>query len=276
MRRQSTDWPRRAGVGALVLLTTFISGACGGRAPVSPSVDSASAAPPTSSVQSARYYVSGRVTDETGQGIAGSLVELRHGASLLSSFTSSCSGGAVCYVATQTDGNGNYSMEVEAVPLRNVPGIDYSIAPGIGYLNAWGIYPREWDVQWVPAGGPLIVQNLTLRDRHTIRAGESSSVFVTPTSSLCADAEGDLQRFDSRCEVVHVESPEGTLDIDVHTEDGAPAPLLFWQTWSWLGTVTRPSPTTVQMTVGKGTFTIYIGIPQDSGPTRFEIATSWH
>jgi hypothetical protein len=214
------------------------------------------------------------VTDEAGAPIAGALVEVDHGKVAQSSTTSHCpGGGAFCWVATRTNERGEYAVEVEAGLLRNTPAIGYQYAPGIGYIYSYAS-GYETNVQWVPAGGPLLVHDLQLRAERPIRPGESTSVSVGPTSMLCTDLE-DLWLLGNRCEVIQVESAAGTLIVDARTAGGAPAPLLFWATsGNYAGLITRPGPSTVSIPVRGGTYRLFVGVPEGSPTERFDVVTS--
>lgn len=283
MRPHTTrSWWRRGAVPALVVMALSLTWACDAQPPMSPSpplggpgpVPGPSPAPsPTDSSppqpSPTRYHVSGRVTDEAGLPIAGALVEVDHGKVAASSTTSQCPGfAAFCWVATRTNGNGEYAVEVEAGALRSSYG-----APGIGYVYSYAS-GYETTVQWVPAGGPILVQNLQLRPDRPIRPGESTSVSVGPTSMLCTDLE-DWWALGNRCEVIQVESAAGTLIVDVRTAGGAPAPLLFWATsGNYAGLITRPGPSTVSIPVRGGTYRLFVGIPDGTPTERFDVVTS--
>lgn len=290
MKQHTTrSWWRRGAVPALAIMAISLMSACDSQPPMSPSpppggpgsVAGPSPAPsPTDSSSpppsSTRYHLSGRVTDEAGSPIAGAVVEVDHGKATASSTTSHCpSFGAFCWLSTRTNASGEYSMEVEAGRLATSGAIGHQYAPGIGYLYSFAP-GYETNVQWVPPGGPLLVQNLQLRPERPIRPGESTSVSVGPTSMLCTDLE-DLWRLGDRCEVVQVESSAGTLIVDVRAVGGSIAPLVFWATTgNYAGLITRPGPSTVSIPVRGGTYRILVGIPEGTPTQPFDVVTSLH
>ena len=284
MRQHTTrSWWRRGAVPALAVLAMSLTSACDSQPPMSPtpppggpgSVAGPSPAPsPTDSSppqpSPTRYHVSGRVTDEAGVPIASALVAVNHGRVQGSTTTSTCPDFVQnwCWLSTRTNATGEYAMEVEAGPLRSSYG-----APGIGYTYSFAP-GYETTVQWVPAGGPLLVHDLQLRPERPIRPGESTSVSVGPTSMLCTDLE-DWWVLGNRCEVIQVESSAGTLIVDVRTAAGAPAPLLFWATsGNYAGLITRPGPSTVSIPVRGGTYRLFVGIPDGTPTERFDVVTS--
>ena len=251
------------------------AGSAGGSSPSESSTPSPSPADPSSPPPSStRYQLSGLVTDEAGSPIAGAVVEVDHGAVQGSSTTSFCpSFGAFCWLSTRTNASGEYSMEVEAGPLAASGAIGHQYAPGIGYIYSFAP-GYETNVQWVPPGGPLLVQNLQLRPERPIRPGESTSVSVGPTSMLCTDLE-DWWLLGNRCEVIQVESSAGTLIVDVRAASDAAVPLLFWATsGNYAGRITRPSPSTVSIPVSGGTYRIFVGLPEGTPTERFDVVTS--
>jgi len=282
------SWWKRGVVPALAVLALSLVSACDSQPPMSPSpppggpgsVPGPSPSPsPTDSSppqpSPTRYHVSGRVTDEAGVPIAGALVALDHGVVQGSTTTSTCPSPptAFCWLSTRTNANGEYAMEVEAGPLAGSSAFGFSHAPGIGYIYSFAP-GYETSVQWVPAGGPLLVQDLQLRAARPIRPGESTSVSVGPTSMLCTDLE-DWWLLGNRCEVIQVESAAGTLIVDARTAGGAPAPLLFWATsGNYAGLITRPGPSTVSIPVRGGTYRLFVGVPEGSPPERFDVVTS--
>lgn len=270
-------------VAALAVLAMSLTWACDSQPPMSPtplpggpgSVAGPSPAPsPTDSSppqpSPTRYHVSGRVTDEAGSPIAGALVAVNHGRVQGSTTTSTCPDFVQnwCWLSTRTNASGEYAMEVEAGPLRSSYG-----APGIGYTYSFAP-GYETNVQWVPAGGPLLTHNLQLRPERPIRPGESTSVSVGPTSMLCTDLE-DLWVLGNRCEVIRVESAAGTLVVDVGPTGGAAPPLLFWATsGNYAGLITRTGPSTVSIPVRGGTYLLFVGIPEGAPTQRFDVTTS--
>ena len=244
----------------------------GGRVIASPTPSPAPADPSSPPLSSTRYRLSGLVIDEAGSPIAGAVVEVDHGAVQGGSPTSQCVG-AFCWLSTRTNASGEYSMEVEAGPLAASGAIGHQYAPGIGYIYSFAP-GYETNVQWVPPGGPLLVQNLQLRPERPIRPGESTSVSVGPTSMLCTDLE-DWWLLGNRCEVIQVESSAGTLIVDVRAASDAAVPLLFWATsGNYAGRITRPSPSTVSIPVSGGTYRIFVGLPEGTPTERFDVVTS--
>ncbi len=208
------------------------------------------------------------MTDEAGSPIAGALVEVDHGIVRDSPSTSTCPDfGGSCWLATRTDANGEWAMTVEAGP-SNSP-----YAPGIGYTYSFAP-GYETHVQWVPAGGPVLVYDLQLRAERPIHPGESTSVSVGPTSMLCTDLE-DWWVLNNRCEVIQINSAAGTLVVEVRGTGGAAAPLIFWATsGNYAGRITRPDPSTVSIPVGGGTYRLFVGIPAGAPTQSFDVTTS--
>jgi len=264
MRLQRSTWQGRTAGLVLAAMAALIGGACDLTSSLQPSrtpgeLSSNRGQPPSDTLQTSPtpYRVSGQVTDEAGRPIVDAVVEVDHGR-----FWAPM-GCSACFVATRTNGHGEYTLEVE--PLQNALAHPYVYAFSDGY---------ETTVQWVPAEGPLRVQNLELRRARPIRSGESTSASVGPESSLCTDLE-DWWLLDYRCEVVQVESAAGTLVVDVRAADGSgPAQLFSETSGSYTGVVTRPSPTVLSIPAGGGTYRIFVGIPEGAPTTLFEVATS--
>ena len=255
----------RPGVFLTLAVLMSLTWACESPSPTRPSPTAGGPLP-------TRHHVSGRVTDEAGSPIASALVELDHGIVAASRTTSTCPF-VFCWLSTRTNASGEYAMEVEAGPMASSRAIGHQYAPGIGYLYSFAP-GYEIDIQWVPAGGPLLVQNLQLQRLRTIGAGQSTSVSVRPTSALCTDLE-DWWLLGNRCEVIHVESAAGTLVVDVRGEGSSVVPFVFAATsGNYAGGWTRPGPSTVSIPATGGTYRIFVGIPEGTPTQRFDVVTS--
>ncbi len=260
--------------GSLVpIALVMLAGACESGSPLSSSSTERGSVPPLSTdpaPSSARHSLSGRVLTDTGVPIADAVVEVDHGKVPTSTSTSNCPSVATfCWTATRTNSNGEYTLEFEAGPLQsgNV-GYVYSLADGY-----------ETAIQWVPGGSTTHGLDLRLRRIRPIRPGDTTSVSVEPASSLCTDLE-DHWKLSYRCEVVYVEaSQEGTLLVEVREADGGstgPLAFFFATSGNYVGGWTRTGPARLSATVRPGLFLIFVGIPEGTATTRFDIVTSLH
>jgi hypothetical protein len=210
---------------------------------------------------------------DAGVPIADAVVEVDHGRAPASASTSTCPSIAVfCWVATQTNSNGEYTLEFEAADEAR-SGVRPSLTAGYVYSFADGY---ETNIQWVPRGSPTPVQDLPLRRIRPIRPGEATSVSVEPTSSLCADLE-DTWVLEYRCEVIHVEaSREVTVVVEARDAQGGgvtPQALFFATSGSYVPPWTRTGPSTLSATLTPGLSRIFVGVP-DGASRRFDIVTS--
>jgi hypothetical protein len=210
--------------------------------------------------------------DEAGSPIPGALVAVDHGRVAGSEATSVCPMWAFCWVSTETNGNGGYELSFIAGPLRNSGAIGHEFAPGPGYMYSFAD-GYETNVQWVQAGGSVLVQDIHLRRVRTIRAGQSTSLSVGPASSLCTDLE-DWWLLGNRCEIFRIESAAGTLKVEVRGGSGSTAPVVFAATSGNYTSSYQRGPSMLSIPAGGGTYTIFVGLPEGSAPARFDVVTA--
>jgi len=237
---------RTAGVCLAVAVGLPVLAGCGAdRTPTFPSQAT------TTTSTATQYQLSGQVTDENGQPIAGATVEIDRGPN----------GGGSGWIATRTNAKGEYTLTFDS---RDGVGYVYALADGY-----------EWDVQWVPSGAANRTQDLKLPSIRPIAAGGSTSVTVGPGSTLCTDLE-DLWRLDGRCTIIRVESSAaGTLTVDVTPRGGSGPPLLFWATsGNYVGAPSRPSETSLSIPMGGGFYWIFVGVPEGTPAREFDVVTS--
>jgi len=155
-----------------------------------------------------------------------------------------------------------------------------STCPSIGRALqfCWLVYTvrdgYESNVQWVPVGASPRVLNLKTRADRMILPGESTVVYVEPTSSLCTDRE-DLWALGSRCEIVIIESGPGVLRVEARAVSGKQVPLIYWYTsGNYAGLIDRQGPDIVSIPVRRGTYRILVGLPEGAPAQRFNVVTS--
>lgn len=224
---------------------------------------------PTPPASSPRLQLTGRVLDQNGAPVPGTLVEVDYAsAGGDSNPPSHCPIRPFCWLATKTNDLGEYSVEFapQVWPQRGWPGelgFVYSFREGF-----------DVDVQWVPMNSSPAVQDLRPRPTRSIRAGDSIVVSVDATSSLCTDLE-DLWAMGSRCELVVIESGPGTLNVEARPAAGGPAPSIFWYTTgNYGGLITRPAPGAVAIPARGGTYRVLVGVPEGAPPQQFTVTTT--
>jgi hypothetical protein len=247
--------------------------ACDSGSPVSstgPGTFQDSSGPPSApSPAGSRYSLSGRVTTAAGVPIVNAVVEVDHGIVPSSEATSHCPGwGVYCWTATRTDANGQYALQFEAGSYRGGPSVGYVYSFADGYGTA---------IQWVPSGTPNPVLDLQLQPIRPLRPGDTTTVSVEPRSSLCSDLE-DWWVLDHRCEVVYIEaSRAGTIVVEGRDASGAAVqPFLFFATSGnyddrWI----RISRSSVSADVEPGLFLLFVGVPEGTPTTQFDVVTSF-
>lgn len=249
---------------AVALLVLPIVAACDSTSPISPSSSpvvppSTRAAPspaPTPSPPLApaltHYHLTGRVTTEAGSPISGAGLWVEYNSG---------------FRYTQTNGSGEYEFEFDARPLGN------DDLGHVGYVYAFSDV-HEVNLQWVPLGPGSVVQNLSLRPRRALAAGESTSVSVGPTSSLCKDLE-DLHAMEHRCEIIEVEARQvGTLVVELRAA-GAVVPVVMWATsGNYGGLIVRSGPSIASIPVRGGRYRIFVATPDGSPTERVDVVTS--
>lgn len=276
-RMSLTRRPRSRGAGAsffCAVLVLSLAWACDSAPPttpsVTPSVTPGPSSPGPTPPSFTRYQLSGRVTDEVGSAIAGAIVEVDYnrGGGSSSSPPSLCPAfAALCWLATQTNGSGEYKVELEAGHHPHYPG-------AIGYVYALH-EGHEPNIQMVPAGTPEIIQDLRMRSVRALTAGESIAISVEPDSSRCSDLE-DLWVLSSRCEVVQITTDTaGTLLVEARAADGGSAPTMFWATTGeYAGVPQQTGPGVVSIPVRGGTYRVFVGTPAGLASRRFDVVTS--
>jgi hypothetical protein len=159
-------------------------------------------------------------------------------------------------------------VELEAVPHRNDPGrIGFSYSLHDGY---------ESNVQIVPAGTALIIQNFRLRRVRAISAGESVSLSIDPDSSRCHDSDL-LFVWESRCESIEITTNSaGTLVIEARAPGSTNPEFHYWggRGGRFTGPPVPSGPGTLALPVVAGTYHVMIGIPDGLAPQRFDVVTS--
>jgi hypothetical protein len=248
----------------------------------SPSDEATPLASPTSPTLSTplpsvgvRVQLSGRVLDQNGTPVSGALVEVDYSpAGAVSTPPSQCPFADFCWLATRTNGLGEYAVEFDARPWpRRICGAAPASSCGLGFVYSFHD-GYEVDVQWVPNGSSPVVQDLRLRPTRSISAGASTAVSVEGTSSLCTDLE-DLWRMDSRCEIVVIESAAGMLNVEARPAAGGPAPSIFWYTTgNYAGLITRPAPGAVAIPVRGGTYRVLVAVPEGAPSQQFNVMTT--
>jgi hypothetical protein len=210
--------------------------------------------------------LSGRVLDQNGTPVPGTLVEVDYqSAGGVSSPPSNCPGIAnFCWLATKTNELGEYSVEFEPRPWSGF---------GLGYVYSFRD-GYEVDVQPVPTSSSPAVQDLRPRPTRRILAGASTLVSVDATSSLCTDLE-DLYQMASRCEIVVIESGGGALDVEARASTEGSTPTIFWYTsGNYAGRITRPAPGAITMPVRGGTYRVLVAVPEGAPPQQFNVTTT--
>jgi len=223
-----------------------------------------------------RIQMSGHVLDQNGAPVSGAIVEVDFGTGgAVSNPPSHCPTGGGCWLATKTNGQGEYSVEFD--PGTFPPGrlCDLFQRTGCRLSFVYSVQEGyEVDVQWVPSGVSPVVRDMRLRPTRSIRAGESIGVAVDGTSSLCTDLE-DLWAMESRCEVVVIESGAGVLNVEARSPTGGPAPSIFWYTTgNYAGFITRPAPGAVAIPVRGGTYRILVAVPDGTPSQQFNVTTA--
>ena len=223
--------------------------------------------PPTPPADSGRLQLSGRVQDQNGTPLPGALVEVDYSsAGGVSRPPSNCPPAVppFCWLATRTNGLGEYSVEFEPRPWPG-HGLGYVYALRDGY---------EVDVQWVPTSSSPAVRDMRLRPTRSIRAGESIVVSVDAASSLCTDLE-DLWALNSRCEIVVIESGAGMLHVEARGAAGGSAPSIFWYTTgNYAGLITRPASGAVAIPVRGGTYRVLVAVRGGAPSEQFNVTTT--
>lgn len=271
-----TRRPRSRGAGAsffCAVLVLSLAWACDSAPPTTPSVTPGPSSPgptsPSFTPSFTRYQLSGRVTDEVGSPIAGAIVEVDYsGGGSSSSPPSVCPAFAsFCWLATRTNGSGEYKVEFEAASHPQYPG-------AIGYVYALH-EGHEANIQMVPAGTPEIIQDLRMRAVRALNAGDSITISVEPDSSRCSDLE-DWWVLGSRCEIVQITTDTaGTLLVEARAADGGSAPTMFWATTGdYAGVPQQTGPGVISIPVRGGTYSVFIGTPAGLASRRFDVVTS--
>jgi len=213
--------------------------------------------------------MSGRVLDQNGNPVPGTLVEVDYAsAGGVSNPPSNCPfSPSFCWLATRTNDRGEYSVEF-------APRTWSERGWGFGYVYSFR-EGYEVDVQWVPTGSSPAVRDLRPRPTHSIPAGGSTVVSVDPTSSLCTDLEDLWGVMDHRCEIVIIESGAGMLTVEARPAAGGAAPSMFWYTTgNYAGTITRPAPGAVAIPVRGGTYRVLVGVPEGAPSQQFNVTTT--
>jgi hypothetical protein len=116
---------------------------------------------------------------------------------------------------------------------------------------------------------------MRLRPTRSIPAGRSTVVSVGATSSLCTDLE-DLWAFESRCEVVVIESGAGILSVEARPVGGGPAPTIFWYTTgNYADAIPTPAaPGAVTIPALGGTYRVLVAVPEGAPSQQFNVTTT--
>ena len=257
MRTRAT-WAGRQGIGLLMAVLVSVGWACGShsiKAPESPS---------SATTGSARYRVSGIVTDSAGvTPIANAWVTLWYQDRPLD---------------TRTDANGLYAFSFDT---RGPNGPPSRLAPAgtLGLLAVgddpdWNSSRGHWAaVHNLPWGEAETVHNVRLRPVRTLAAGQSMALSVEPDSSLEWNREFDPTwvSFDTLWEEFLVSVPtDGMLTINVRP-DGDAVPTLWCQYGGCPSFLVQGS---VSIQVHPGTLYFNVQIPRARAPQRFDVQTS--
>ena len=240
-------------------------------APAAPAPPSPPAPPSTPT--SARYHVTGVVTDENSSPLADAYVEVFYTRAdvLFSNPSSTCPfGGQVCWFGTRTDASGRYDVVYDA--KRYSSGGLTNIA---GTVTAFNVAGHYLNMQSVPLNRTEHVQNLRLRPVRRISAGDGARVTIEQDSSLCADLEG-LYAYHSRCESISVSaSRPGTLVVEARAVGGG-NPTVYWYTsGNYVAPATRSGAGRVSFVMQPGTVTILVGFPVGSPTQTVDVTTSF-
>lgn len=230
-----------------------------------------SSPPLPSSPMSARFRVSGVVTDENGSPLAGKTVEVDYAPAspVFSIPPSFCPFAFGCWFVTKTDAAGRYDVVYDATRTSS------GAAPGTaGFITAFGGGTHEINTQIVAFERTEQVQNFRLRPVRVIGVGGGAIVTVEPDSSLCTDLE-DLFAFSYRCETVTVSvGAAGVLVVEARGQGGV-EPRMFWATTgNYRDIVTRIGPGAVSVPVTAGSFQMLVGIPVGMPAQRVDVTTS--
>lgn len=210
-----------------------------------------------------RYQMSGRVLDENGTPVPGVTIAVDYPSSGgASTPRSHCPiSPRFCWLNTKTNDRGEYSVEFD-------PRSDGQI--GFGFVYTSGTDGYQGDIQWVPTTDSPAVRDLRIRPMRPIRAGESLTVSVDATNSLCTDLD-ILFEWQTRCAMIAVESGAGILHVEGRSVSGGPAPSVFWASagfWAW------PVPGELGRRVRAGTYYIFVGIPEGAPAQEFNVITT--
>lgn len=173
-----------------------------------------------------------------------------------------------CYRSLRADAAGLFAAEFEPqAGIGGWPG-------GIAYL--FSIHPDyESNVQVLRDGSGAITLNLRLRDIRTVAAGENATVEIDAESTRCTDLEG-IWAAGRRCEVVRIVADRtGCLLVSARSRTpGGDAPELIPATsGNYASAVCATVPGARSISVGKGTFAIFVAMPEDLPPQRVDVVT---
>ena len=231
-----------------------------------------SAPAPPSTPTSARFHVTGVVTDENGSPLADAYVETfyRRADVLFSSPSSTCPlAGQICWFGTRTDASGRYEVVYDAKRYSG------GLTDSAGTITALNFASHYLNMQSVPFNRTQHVQNLRVRPLRRVAAGGSTTVTIEQDSSLCVDRE-DLYVYHSRCEAVSVSASQpGTLIVEARAVGGG-NPTVYWYTsGSYIAPATRSGAGRVSFVMQPGSVTILVGVPLGSPAQTVDVTTSF-
>ena len=91
----------------------------------------------------------------------------------------------------------------------------------------------------------------------------------------CVPTSKIIFRWNSRCEIVVIDSGPGTLNVEARAVSGGLVPSIFWYTTgNYAGFITRPGPGLVSIPVRGGTYRIMVAVADGSPATQFNVTTS--
>lgn len=215
-----------------------------------------------------RYRVSGRVTNDAGVPVPNAPLSLDYGRREAAPISPTCHPGA-CWLNAEADAGGFYAFDLEPGTWRG----GWQIG-GLGYL--YSLHPDyETNVQVVPDGANTVVLNMKLRRIRQVAAGQETMLEVAPDSTRCTDLE-NWWLADMRCEVVRVVADRpGTLLVTARNAGMGQVPGMFAHTSGNYGSGSwRIEPGILSIPVLGGTYFIFIGMPDGTGPQRVEVTTS--
>jgi hypothetical protein len=194
-----------------------------------------------SRVPTTRFVMSGTATDDSGRARANAGVYIDF-------LSSDVPGTYFAHASAVTDGAGVYR-----VPFEAVPGLMAH------HMTAWACLragsDNASDCQWIAATAPDISQNFHTYSIPRLAAGQSTTVTVSPTDSLCLNNVQDTPGLlDYVCRTLRVvPATNGLITIEAVSIDGNVHPPLEVELLAETGPCCSErlqNPTTIAVTAG--------------------------